>query len=90
VNTLKAIRLRLLIRNARSDIRMAQAALRHAQDDCDRLPAQIKVWEDREAALVCELALLPRRDWPSIAFASGIGAALALLVAYGPSLMTRA
>ncbi|MEY5098270.1 MAG: hypothetical protein RJA36_989, partial [Pseudomonadota bacterium] len=28
--------------------------------------------------------------WPSIALASGIGAALALVVAYGPSLMTRA
>ena len=87
---LKAIRLRYLIRCARTDIRHAEAALRHAQDDVERLPAQIRVWEQHEAALVCELALLPRRDWPSIALASSIGAALALLVAYGPSLMTRA
>ena len=87
---LKALRLRYLIRCARIDIRHAEDALRHAQDDVARLPAQIRVWEQHEAALVCELALLPRRDWPSIAFASGIGAALALLVAYGPSLMTRA
>lgn len=82
---LKALRLRYQIRCARSDIRMAQAALRHAQDDCDRLPAQIRVWEQHEAALVCELALLPRRDWPSIAFASAIGTALAFVLAYGPA-----
>ena len=87
---IRALHLLYLLRCARSDIRMAQAALRHAQDDVERLPAQIRFWEDREAELVCELATLPRRDWPSIAFASGIGAALALLVAYGPSLMTRA
>lgn len=86
---LKALRLRYQIRCARSDIRMAKAALRHAQDDVERLPAQIRAWEQDEAALVCELALLPRRDWPSIALASGIGSALALLVAYGPSLLTR-
>lgn len=82
---LKALRLRYQIRCARSDIRMAQAALRHAQDDVERLPAQIRVWEQHEAALVCELATLPRRDWSSIAFASGIGAALALTLIYGPT-----
>lgn len=89
MNMLKSLRLRLLIRNARSDIRMARAALRHAQDDVERLPAQIRVWEQHEAALVCELATLPRPQWASIAFAGGIGAALALVLAYGPSLMTR-
>jgi hypothetical protein len=79
---LTAIRLRYQIRNARADIRMAQAALRHAQDDVERLPAQIRVWEQREAELVCALATLPRRDWPSIALASSIGAALALVLVY--------
>lgn len=83
---IRALILLLRIRNARTDIRLARAALRHAQDDVDRLPAQIRVWEQREAALVCELALIPRRDWPSIALASGIGAALALVLAYGPSI----
>lgn len=87
---IRALRLHWAIRCARADIRMGQAALRHAQDDCERLPAQIRAWEHDEAALVCELALLPRWHWPSIAFASGIGAALAFLLAYGPSLMTRA
>lgn len=87
---IRALILLLRIRNARADIRLAQAALRHAQDDVDRLPAQIRVWEQHEAALVCELALIPRPQWLSIALASGIGAALAFLLAYGPSLMTRA
>ena len=87
---IRAITLLLAIRNARADIRMAKAALRHAQDDVDRLPTQIRLWEQHEAALVCELALIPRPQWLSIAFASGIGAALALVLAYGPSLMTRA
>ena len=82
---LRALHLLYLLRCARSDIRMAQAALRHAQDDVERLPAQIRVWEQHEAALVCELATLPRRDWRSIAFASGIGAALALTLIYGPT-----
>ena len=87
---IRYLRLLLLIRNARADIRMAKAALRHAQDDCERLPAQIRVWEQHEAALVCELALLPRRDWLSIALASGIATAMALVLAYGPSIWWRA
>ena len=82
---IRAITLLWAIRNARADIRMAKAALRHAQDDVERLPAQIRAWEQHEAALVCELATLPRRDWSSIAFASGIGAALALTLIYGPT-----
>lgn len=81
---LKALILLLRIRNARTDIRLARAALRHAQDDVDRLPAQIRVWEQHEAALVCELALTTRRDWPSIALACSIGAGLALTLIYGP------
>lgn len=87
---LKALRLRYQIRCARSDIRMAQAALRHAQDDVERLPAQIRVWEQHEAALVCELATLPRWHWPSIALASLLGTAAALVIAYGPSIWWRA
>lgn len=87
---IRALVLLMRIRNARADIRMAKAALRHAQDDVDRLPAQIRVWERHEAALVCELALIPRPQWLSIAFASSIGAALALVLAYGPSIWWRA
>ena len=87
---IRALHLLYLLRCARSDIRMAQAALRHAQDDVERLPAQIRVWEHREAALVCELALLPRRDWRSIALASSIATAMALVLAYGPSIWWRA
>ena len=87
---LKALRLHYLIRCARIDIRHAEDALRHAQDDVARLPAQIRVWEQHEAALVCELALIPRPQWLSIAFASGIGAAMALVLAYGPSIWWRA
>ena len=87
---LRALHLLYLLRCARSDIRMAQAALRHAQDDVERLPAQIRVWEQHEAALVCELATLPRRDWRSIALASSIATAMALVLAYGPSIWWRA
>lgn len=87
---IRALVLLWSIRNARADIRLAQAALRHAQDDVERLPAQIRVWEQHEAALVCELALIPRPQWLSIAFASGIGAAMALVLAYGPSIWWRA
>ena len=86
----RALHLLYLLRCARSDIRMAQAALRHAQDDVERLPAQIRVWEQHEAALVCELATLPRRDWRSIALASSIATAMALVLAYGPSIWWRA
>lgn len=82
---LKALRLHYLIRCARIDIRHAEDALRHAQDDVARLPAQIRFWEDREAELVCELATLPRPQWSSIALACSIGAALALTLIYGPT-----
>lgn len=82
---IRALRLRWAIRNARADIRMGQAALRHAQNDCERLPAQIRAWEHDEAALQVELALLPRWHWPSIAFASLLGAALAITIIYGPT-----
>lgn len=83
---MKRLFLLLRLRAVRGDIRYAQSLIAHAEQQ----RRQIAAWQLDEAALVCELALLPRRDWPSIAFASGIGAALALLVAYGPSLMTRA
>lgn len=83
---IRALLLRMRLRAVRGDIAYAEAQVRHAEQQ----RRQIAAWQRDEAALVCELALLPRRDWPSIAFASGIGAALALLVAYGPSIMTRA
>lgn len=83
---MKRLFLLLRLRAVRGDIRYAESLVAHAEQQ----RRQIAAWQRDEAALVCELALLPRRDWPSIAFASGIGAALALLVAYGPSLMTRA
>ena len=82
---IRALHLLYLLRCARSDIRMAQAALRHAQDDVERLPAQIRVWEHREAELQVALATLPRRDWRSPALAAAIGAALALTIIYGPT-----
>lgn len=83
---MKRLFLLLRLRAVRGDIRYAESLVAHAEQQ----RRQIAAWQRDEAALVCELALLPRRDWPSIAFASGIGAALALLVAYGPSIMTRA
>ena len=82
---MKRLFLLLRLRAVRGDIRYAESLVAHAEQQ----RRQIAAWQRDEAALVCELALLPRRDWPSIAFASGIGAALALLVAYGPSLLTR-
>lgn len=87
---IRALILLLRIRNARTDIRLARAALRHAQDDVDRLPAQIRAWEQHEAALQVELALIPRPQWASIALASSIATAMALVLAYGPSIWWRA
>ena len=82
---MKRLLLLLRLRAVRGDIRYAESLVAHAEQQ----RRQIAAWQRDEAALVCELALLPRRDWPSIALASGIGSALALLVAYGPSLLTR-
>lgn len=82
---MKRLFLLLRLRAVRGDIRYAESLVAHAEQQ----RRQIAAWQRDEAALVCELALLPRRDWPSIALASGIGSALALLVAYGPSLLTR-
>ena len=83
---LKTILLRLRLRAVRGDIRYAESLVRHAEQQ----ERQIAAWRRDEAALVCELAQIPPRDWRSIVFASGLGAALAVLMAYGPSLMTRA
>ena len=69
------------LRAVRGDIRYAESLVAHAEQQ----RRQIAAWQRDEAALVCELATLPRRDWPSIAFASGIGAALALTLIYGPT-----
>ena len=82
---MKRLFLLLRLRAVRGDIRYAESLVAHAEQQ----RRQIAAWQRDEAALVCELALLPRRDWPSIALASGIGSALALLLAYGPSLLTR-
>ena len=71
----------LRLRWVRQDIAYAESLIAHAEQQ----RRQIAVWEKHEAALVCELAQLPRRDWGSIAFASGIGAALALTLIYGPT-----
>lgn len=78
---LTTLMLRLRLRAVRGDIRYAEALVRHAEQQ----QRQIEAWRRDEAALVCELAQLPRRDWSSIAFASGIGAALALTLIYGPT-----
>ncbi len=83
---LKTIMLRVRLRAVRGDIRYAEALVRHAEQQ----QRQIEAWRRDEAALVCEMAQIRPPDWRSIAFASCIGAALALVVAYGPSLMTRA
>lgn len=77
---LKTILLRLRLRAVRGDIRYAESLVRHAEQQ----QRQIEAWRRDEAALVCELAQIPRRDWPSIALASGIGAALAMVLAWGP------
>ena len=83
---MRRLLLLLKLRAVRGDIRYAESLVRHAEQQ----QRQIAAWLHDEEAIVCELATLPRRDWPSIAFASGIGAALAFLLAYGPSLVTRA
>lgn len=78
---MKRLLLLLRLRAVRGDIRYAQSLIVHAEQQ----RRQIEAWQRDEAALVCELATLPRRDWRSIAFASGIGAALALTLIYGPT-----
>lgn len=82
---LKTFFLRLRLRAVRGDIHYAESLVRHAEQQ----QRQIEAWRRDEAALVCELAQIRPPDWRSIAFASCIGAALALVVAYGPSLLTR-
>lgn len=78
---MKRLVLLLRLRWVRQDIRYTESLVAHAEQQ----RRQIAAWQRDEAALVCELATLPRRDWPSIAFASGIGAALALTLIYGPT-----
>lgn len=78
---MKRLLLLLRLRAVRGDIRYAESLVAHAEQQ----RRQIAAWQRDEAALLCELATLPRRDWPSIAFASGIGAALALTLIYGPT-----
>lgn len=70
----------LRLRWVRQDIAYAESLIAHAEQQ----RRQIAVWQKHEAALRCELALLPRPQWGSIALASGIGSALALVLAYGP------
>lgn len=77
---LKTIMLRLRLRAVRGDIRYAEALVRHAEQQ----QRQIAAWRRDEAALVCELAQIRPPHWPSIALASSIGAALALVLSYGP------
>ena len=77
---LRSILLRLRLRAVRGDILYAESLVRHAEQQ----QRQIEAWRRDEAALVCEIAQIPRRDWPSIALASGIGAALAMVLAWGP------
>lgn len=83
---LKTILLRLRLRAVRGDIAYAESLVRHAEQQ----QAQIAAWRRDEAAMQCELALIPRTDWRAAAFASSIGAALALVLAYGPSIWWRA
>ncbi|MBP6778557.1 MAG: hypothetical protein KA151_15040 [Piscinibacter sp.] len=77
---IRALWLRLRLRWVRGDIAYAEALIAHAEQQ----RRQIAAWQRDEAALRCELALLPRPQWGSIALASGIGASLALVLAYGP------
>lgn len=76
---MKTLFLRLRLRWVRGDIRYAEALVRHAEQQ----QRQIEAWRRDEAALVCELAQIRPPDWRSIAFASCIGAALALVLVYG-------
>lgn len=78
---MRRLHLLMRLRWVRGDIAYAQSLVAHAEQH----RRQIAAWQRDEAALVCELAQLPRRDWGSIAFASGIGAALALTLIYGPT-----
>ena len=70
----------LRLRWVRQDIAYAESLIAHAEQQ----RRQIAVWQKHEAALRCELALLPRPQWGSIALASGIGASLAMVLAWGP------
>ena len=83
---LKTLWLHLRLRAVRGDIRYAESLVRHAEQQ----QRQIEAWRRDEASLVCELALIPRPQWASIALASSIGAAMALVLAYGPSIWWRA
>jgi len=77
---MKRLLLLLRLRWVRQDIQYAESLVAHAEQQ----RRQIAAWQRDEAALVCELAQLPRRDWGSIAFASAIGASLAMVLAWGP------
>ena len=77
---IRALWLRLRLRAVRGDIRYAEALVRHAEQQ----QRQIEAWRRDEAALVCELAQIKPPHWPSIALASGIGASLAMVLAWGP------
>ena len=77
---MKRLYLLLRLRWVRQDIAYAESLIAHAEQQ----RRQIAAWQRDEAALRCELALLPRPQWGSIALASGIGASLALVLAYGP------
>lgn len=83
---LRAILLRLRLRAVRGDIHYAESLVRHAEQQ----QRQIDAWRRDEASIVCELAQIKPFDWRAAVFASSIGAALAFVLAYGPSLMTRA
>lgn len=77
---MQRIYLLLRLRWVRQDIAYAESLIAHAEQQ----RRQIAAWQRDEAALRCELALIPRPQWGSIALASGIGASLALVLAYGP------
>ena len=77
---MKRLYLLLRLRWVRQDIAYAESLIAHAEQQ----RRQIAVWEKHEAALRCELALLPRPQWGSIALASSIGASLAMVLAWGP------
>ena len=77
---MRRLLLLLKLRAVRGDIRYAESLVRHAEQQ----QRQIEAWRRDEASLVCELAQIPPRDWRSIFFASGIGALLAFVLAYGP------
>ena len=78
---MKRLLLLLRLRAVRGDIRYAESLVAHAEQQ----RRQIAAWQRDEAALVVELAQLPRRDWRSPALAAAIGAALAVTLIYGGS-----